>query len=67
MVEEKQKKIQVKRYMRASELSIYLSISKSSIWKYLKEKRIESIKIGGNVTLFEVAEVEKALFGDIAS
>lgn len=58
--------VQVKKYMRISELAVHLSLGKSTLWKYRKMGIITSKKIGGNVTLFEVAEVEKALFGEVA-
>ena len=45
------------------DLSIHLKISKATLWKWVKEGKIQSIKVSERVTLFNVAEVEKALFG----
>lgn len=54
------------KYMRAKELAEYLGIGKSTVWLYAKQGKIEPRKISDNVTVFEVAEVEKALFGKVA-
>lgn len=51
------------KYMRAKEMAKYLGIGLSTLWLYHKQGRISSKKISERVTIFEVAEVEKALFG----
>ena len=51
------------KFMRAKELAKYLGIGLSTVWLYAKQGKITSKKISDRVTLFEVAEVEKALFG----
>lgn len=53
---------QTPKYMRAKQLAKYLSISLPTIWLYLRQGKITSKKISSSITLFEVAEIEKALF-----
>ena len=53
----------VPKFMRAKELAKYLGIGLSTVWLYAKQGKITSKKISDRVTLFEVAEVEKALLG----
>ena len=50
------------KYMRAKDLSKYLGIATSTIWLYLRQGKIKSNKVSSYITLFEVEEVEKALF-----
>lgn len=50
------------KYMRAKQLSVYLSIALPTIYLYLRQGRITSKKISNRITLFDVSEVEKALF-----
>lgn len=49
--------------MRAEQLARHLGVGKSTIWLWYKQGKICSKKISPRVTVFEVAEVEKALFG----
>lgn len=49
------------KYLRAKELAEYLRIGESTVWLYLKQKRIRSIKPSPRVTLFVVSEVEEAI------
>ena len=58
--------MQEKKFMRASELANHLGVGKSTIWKWVADGKITSKKISERVTVFEVAEVEKALFGEVA-
>ncbi|MCT7505387.1 helix-turn-helix domain-containing protein [Aliarcobacter cryaerophilus] len=51
------------KFMRAKELAKYLGIGLSTVWLYAKQEKITPKKISDRVTLFEVAEVEKALIG----
>ncbi len=51
------------RYMRAKQLALHLGIGLSTVWLYVKQGKITPKKASDRVTLFEVAEVEKALFG----
>lgn len=53
---------EIPKYMRVRELAKYLGIGKSTIWLYARKGIIKSNKISSYITLFEVAEVEKALF-----
>lgn len=50
------------RFLRAKELAEYFCIGESTVWYYLKHGKIRSIKASPRVTLFDVDEVEKALF-----
>ena len=54
------------KYMRAKELASYLSIGLSTVWAMAKAKRITPLKASERVTVFNVADVEKALFGEVA-
>ena len=45
------------------ELAKYLGIGLSTVWLYAKQGKITPKKASDRVTLFEVAEVEKALLG----
>ena len=53
----------IAKYMRAKELAKYLGIGLSTVWLYAKQGKITPKKASDRVTLFEVAEVEKALLG----
>ena len=50
------------KFLRAKELAEYFCIGESTVWYYVKHGRIRSIKASPKVTIFNVAEVEKALF-----
>ncbi|MDN5101569.1 hypothetical protein O8C99_00060 [Aliarcobacter butzleri] len=56
------KDLQTKKYMRAKELANHLGIGLSTVWLWNKQGKITSKKLSERVTVFEVAEVEKALF-----
>lgn len=58
--------VEIKKYMRAKELAKYLGIGLSTVWFYAKQGKITPIKLSENVTVFNVADVEKALFGEVA-
>ncbi|WP_419677628.1 helix-turn-helix transcriptional regulator [Aliarcobacter lanthieri] len=53
----------VPKFMRAKQLAEHLGIGLSTVWLYAKQGKITPKKISDRVTLFEVAEVEKALLG----
>lgn len=57
------KNLQVKKFMRAKELANHLSVGLSTIWLYSKQGKITSKKLSERVTVFNVEETEKALFG----
>ena len=50
------------KFLRAKELAEYFCLGESTVWYYVKHGRIRSIKASPKVTIFDVAEVEKALF-----
>ncbi len=49
------------KYMRAKQLALHLGIGLSTVWAYTKQGKITAKKISDRVTVFDVAEVEKAL------
>ncbi len=53
----------IAKFMRAKELAKHLGIGLSTVWLYAKQGKITPKKASDRVTLFEVAEVEKALLG----
>lgn len=57
---------QTPKFLRAKELAKYLSISLATVWLWNKQGKITSKKLSERVTVFEVAEVEKALFSKVA-
>lgn len=57
---------QTPKFMRAKQLAKHLSIGLSSVWLLSKQKKITAIKLSERVTVFNVADVEKALFGEVA-
>ena len=52
-----------KKFMRAKKLAEHLGVGLSTVWLWNKQGKIKSLKLSERVTVFEVAEVEKALFG----
>lgn len=52
----------IAKFMRAKQLAEHLGIGLSTVWLYAKQGKITPKKASDRVTLFEVAEVEKALF-----
>lgn len=58
--------IKTVKYLRAKELAKHLGVGLSTVWLWNKQGKIKSKKISERVTVFEVAEVEKALFGSVA-
>ena len=53
----------IAKFMRAKQLAEHLGIGLSTVWLYAKQGKITPKKASDRVTLFEVAEVEKALIG----
>ena len=53
----------IAKFMRAKQLAEHLGIGLSTVWLYAKQGKITTKKASDRVTLFEVAEVEKALLG----
>lgn len=54
--------IETQKYLRAKDLAKHFSIGESTVWYYLKVGKIKSKKLSTRVTVFNVKEVEKALF-----
>ena len=63
MDKEQYNTVQEEKYKRAKGLAKYLGIGLSTVWLYAKQGKITPKKLSPRVTVFEVAEVEKALFG----
>ena len=51
----------IAKYMRAKELAKHLGIGLSTVWLYTRQGKITSKRISDRVTVFNVAEAEKAL------
>jgi predicted DNA-binding transcriptional regulator AlpA len=52
--------------MRMKELSKYVGIPKSTLYLYIKQGKFQGIKVSEKVVVYDVATVEKALFGEVA-
>jgi predicted DNA-binding transcriptional regulator AlpA len=61
--EENEKNTVSQKFMRANQLAKYLGIGLSTVWLYAKQEKITPIKLSERVTVFNVEDVEKALFG----
>lgn len=51
-----------KKYMRAKEVSNYLSIGLSTVWLYASIGKITPIKLSERVTVFEIKELDDLIF-----
>lgn len=49
------------RFYRAKELSVFLGVGLSTVWKWRKEGKITSIKLSKGVTVFDIYDVLKYL------
>lgn len=49
------------RFYRAKDLSVFLGIGLSTVWKWRKEGKITSIKLSKGVTVFDIYDVLKYL------
>lgn len=45
--------------MRAKEVAKYLGIGLSTVWLYVKQNKLNPIKISQRVTVFDIQEIEK--------
>lgn len=63
MSKENLKELQTQKYMRAKKLAEHLGIGLSTVWFYAKQGKITPIKVSDRVTVFNVEDVENALFG----
>lgn len=52
-----------KRWLRAKEVSQYLSIGLSTVWLYASQGRLTAKKLSPRVTVFDIEEVDR-LFED---
>lgn len=52
--------------MRMKELSKYVGIPKSTLYLYIKQGKFQGIKVSEKVVVYDLAIVEKALFGEVA-
>ena len=66
MAKEEFKTLKAKKYMRIKELAEHLGVGKSTLWLWNKQGKISSIKLCERVTVFNVEDVEKSLFGEVA-
>ena len=48
-----------KKFYRAKEVTEYLGICKSNVWRLSKLKKITPIKISDKVTVFSIDEINK--------
>ena len=51
----------MKEYIRVNELSTKFKISKPTIWRWIKNGKLKSYKIGAKITVLDVQEVNEAL------
>ncbi len=66
MSKEQFETLKEKKFMRAIELSKYIGIGLSTFYMYRKEGRFSGIKVSSKVVIYNVKEVEKALFGEVS-
>lgn len=48
-----------KKYYRAKEACVYLGISRSGLWLYVKQQKIKAIKLTDRVTVFAKNDLDK--------
>lgn len=61
-----EEKRELPRKMRMKELSKYVGIPKSTLYLYIKQGKFQGIKVSEKVVVYDLATVEKALFGEVA-
>ena len=54
-----------KRWLRAKEVSVYLSIGLSTVWLYSSQGRLTAKKLSPKVTVFDIEEVNRLLDGEV--
>ena len=59
MSKEKFTELKNKKFYRAKEVTEYLGICKSNVWRLSKLKKITPIKISDKVTVFSIDEINK--------
>lgn len=60
------KNLQTAKFKRAKQLAEHLGVGLSTIWKWAKDGKIKPIKLSERVTVFNVEDTERALFGEVA-
>lgn len=50
-----------KQYVRVNEYSQLRSVGKSTIWRWIKEGKLKSYKIGAKITVLDLIEADTAL------
>lgn len=60
---EKNKRLEIKRYYRCTELCKYLGIGASTLYRLVREKKFAGKVICKNTVVYDILEVEEALFG----
>jgi predicted site-specific integrase-resolvase len=58
--------MQTAKFKRAKDLAKHLGVGLSTIWKWAKDGKIKPIKLSERVTVFNVEDTERALFGEVA-
>lgn len=58
--------MQTTKFKRAKDLAKHLGVGLSTVWKMAKDGKIKPIKLSERVTVFNVEDVENALFGNVA-
>lgn len=53
----------IPKFLRAKEMAKHLGVGLSTLWLWNKQGKITSKRISERVTVFNVADVEKALLG----
>jgi len=48
-------------YTRVGGISEFLDVSKPTVWRWVREKKIKAYKLSGGITVFSIAEVLEAL------
>lgn len=61
-----EEKRELSRKMRMKALSKHIGIPVSTLYLYISKGRFSGIKVSEKVVVYDVAEVERALFGGVA-
>ena len=54
-----------KKWLRAKEVSQYLSIGLSTVWLYSAQGRLTARKVSAKVTVFDIDEVNSLFDGEV--
>ncbi len=61
-----EEKRELSRKMRMKALSKHIGIPVSTLYLYIKQGKFQGIKVSEKVVVYDVATVEKSLFGGVA-